>query len=310
MATLGPAELVPPVDGLDLLVDGNEFVLVRVQDRYGERVRIGIRDSAVRLLLAVRPRVNRTRFFMVLAGVLVTVLLAALIPIGIGLPPLLGFAMAVAVGLVGLVVVLMAQPTREYRFHDDLPGGLERSPLMTLAERSGEQSWYSLLDERGWMFGDLSRRLGKWRVRGFEPVEPPPLTEEEQLAAAAAEVSSLAARLYAWSVAMGSEERVPDGKTPEVTVSIVREYLNLASIVGSLVSGPIGLALAFNGPWKRMEFKLGGRLVATGHRLDDGSAMRLDIEAAFDRGAESESAIDRRHVLALAVLSLSFEAER
>lgn len=308
MATLGPAELVPPVDGLDLLVDGNEFILVRAQDRYGERIRIGIRDSAVRLLLAVRPRVNRARFFAVLAGVLLMVLLAALVPIGIGLPPLLGFAMAVAVGLVGLIVVLMAQPTREYRFHDDLPGGLERAPLMTLAERSGEQSWYSLRDERGWMFGDVSRRMGKWRVRGFEPVEPPQIDEEQ--ADEVGEASGFAARLFAWGVSMGSEERAPEGDLPEMSVTIVRDYLNAASLVAGLVSGPVGLALALNGPWKRMEFKLGGRQVAVGHRLDDGSAMRLDIADAFDGGVESEATVDRRHVLALAVLSLSFEADR
>ncbi|MEQ8317659.1 MAG: hypothetical protein RIE77_02795 [Phycisphaerales bacterium] len=308
MATLGPAELVPPVDGLDLLVDGNEFILVRAQDRYGERIRIGIRDSAVRLLLAVRPRVNRVRFFVVLAGVLATVLLAALIPIGIGLPPLLGFAMAVAVGLVGLIVVLLAQPTREYRFHDDLPGGLERAPLMTLAERSGEQSWYSLRDERGWLFGDVSRRMGKWRVRGFDPVEPPPAEEEDP--EALEERLGLAARLHAWGISVGSEERAPEGDLPEMSVTIVRDYLNAASIAAGLVSGPVGLALALNGPWKRMEFKLGGRQVAVGHRLDDGSAMRLEIADAFDRGMESESAVDRRHVLALAMLSLSFEADR
>ncbi|OAB62890.1 hypothetical protein AY599_00780 [Leptolyngbya valderiana BDU 20041] len=310
MATTGQVQLVPPVDGLDLLVDGNEFLLVRVQDQAGERIRIGVRDSTVRLLLAVRPRVNRARFFVVLAGVLLTIALAFLIPVGIGLPPLLGFAMAVAVGLVGLVVVLMAQPTREYRFHDDLPGGLDRPPLMVLSERSGQQSWYALRDERGWMFGDVSRRLGKWRVRGFEAIEPPPPSDDEQAAAEAAKASNLASALYAWSVAMAEDEPAPEGSAPELSVTIVRDYLNLASVVGGLVSGPIGLALAFSGPWKRMEFKRGGRVVATGHKLDDGNAMHLEIADAFDAGVETEAWIDRRHVLALAVLSLSFEAER
>ena len=304
------SELVPPVDGLDLLVDGGEFVLVRIQDRQGERVRIGIRDSAVRLLLVVRPRVNRARFFAILAGVIVSVLIAFAVPVGIGLHPLLGFAFAVAVGLVGLVAVLLAQPTREYRFHDDLPGGLERPPLVTMSERSGQQAWYSLRDEQGRMFGDISRRLGKWRVRGFEPLEAPEPTEEEQMAAAAAEVSQIASRLYAWSVAMGEDEPAPRGATSEVSVTIVREYLNLASIIGGLISGPIGLMLAFSGPWKRMEFRRGGSVVATGHRLDDGNAIRLEMAPGFDMASEADAWLDRRHVLALAVLSLSLEAER
>jgi|GEM_PF-5808261 len=310
MTTSDPAQLVPPVDGLDLLVDGNEFLLVRIKDNHGERIRIGIRDSAVRLLLAVRPRANRVKFFAVLAGLIMTVALVLMVPAGIGLPPLLGLAMAASVGLVGLVVVLMMQPTREYRFHDDLPGGLDRQPLMVLAERSGQQSWYALRDEQGRMFGDAARRLGKWRARGFEPVNPPPQTEEEQLAAAAAQVSGLAAKLYAWSVAMADDEPSPEGPAPEVTVTVVRDYLNLTSIVAGLISGPLGIVMAFNGPWKRMEFRRGRTLVATGHRLDDGGAMRLEVTEGMDQADNEQMWLDRRHVLALAVLNLSLEAER
>lgn len=310
MTTTDPAQLVPPVDGLDLLVDGNEFLLVRSKDHRGERIRIGIRDSAVRLLLAVRPREHRVRFYAVLTVVILAVAAAFLAPTIIGLSPLLGLAMAVSVGLVGMVVVLMVQPTLEYRFHDDLPGGLDRPPLMVLAERSGQRSWYALRDEDGRMFGDIAKRLGKWRVRGFEPVEPPRPTEEEQLAAAGAEVSGLAARLYAWSVAMGDEEPSPTGPVPEVTVTVVRDYLSLASIVAGLISGPLGIVMAFNGPWKRMEFRRGRTLVATGHRLDDGGAMSLEIAESMDQAENEQVWLDRRHVLALAVLSLSLEAER
>ena len=302
----GPVQMVPPVDGLDLLVDGGEFILVRVQDRFGERTRIGIRDSAVRVLLAVRPRANRARFYAVLAGVIVTVLLAFSVPVGIGLPPLMGVAMAVSVGLVGLVVVLLAQPVREYRFHDDLPGGLERPPLMTLSERAGRQSWYALRDEQGRLFGDVSKRLGRWRVRGFEPMAAPsPDVDIDD-----AEASDLVGRLYAWGVAVAEDEPAPPGEAPELAAVLVRDYLNLASIVGGLISGPIGLLLALSGPWKRIEFRRGGSTVATGHRLDDGNAMRLEIDAGLDMAGDGESWLDRRHVLALAVLSLSFEAER
>lgn len=304
------SELVPPVDGLDLLVDGQEFLLVRIQDREGERIRVGIRDSSVRLLLAVRPRLNRVRFIIVLLGVIASVLLAFAVPVGVGLPSLLGIALAIGVGLIGLVAVILAQPQREYRFHDDLPGGREREPLMTMSERSGQQAWYALRDEQGRMFGDLSRRLGRWRVRGFEPLEPPEPTEDERAAAQAAEVSDLAARLYAWSVAIGEDQPTPGPATSEVSVTIVRDYLNLASLIGGLVSGPIGIVLALNGPWKRMEFRRDGSLVAIGHRMDDGGAMRLDIESGFDMASERDAWLDRRHLLALAVLMLSFEAER
>lgn len=310
MTTTDPAQLVPPVDGLDLLVDGKEFLLVRIKDHTGERIRIGIQDSAVRLLLAVRPRVNRAKFFAVLAGVMASVALVFLVPAGIGLSPLLAFAMAVSVGLVGLVVVLMVQPAREYRFHDDLPGGLDRPPLMVLSERNGQQSWYVLRDEQGRYFGDVSRRLGKWRVRGYEPIEPPPPTEEQEAAAAAAEVSSIAGKLYAWGEAMAVDDPSPSGPTPEVAVTVVRDYLNLASIVAGLISGPVGILMAFNGPWKRMEFRRGRTIVATAHRLDDGGAMRLEIAEGMDRADNEEVRLDRRHLLALAVLSLSFEAER
>lgn len=310
MTTTDPAQLVPPVDGLDLLVDGNEFLLVRIKDHTGERIRIGIQDSAVRLLLAVRPRVNRAKFFAVLAGVMASVALVFLVPAGIGLSPLLAFAMAVSVGLVGLVIVLMVQPTREYRFHDDLPGGLDRPPLMVLSERSGQQSWYVLRDEQGRYIGDVARRLGKWRVRGYEPIEPPPPTEEQEAAAAAAEVSNIAGKLYAWSEAMALDAPSPSGPTPEVAVTVVRDFLNLASIVAGLISGPVGIVMAFNGPWKRMEFRRGRTLVATAHRLDDGGAMRLEIAEDMDRADNEQVWLDRRHVLALAVLSLSFEAER
>lgn len=305
-----PLELVPPVDGLDLLVDGNDFLIVRVQNHDGERVRVGIQDSSVRVLLAVRSPVQRVRYYLLVAGVIAAVALVFFLPAAIGLPPLLGLALAVTFGIVGLMVVLIAQPTREYRFHDDLPGGLDREPLMTLAERSGQQSWYALRDERGWIIGDISKRLGRWRVRGFEPIEPPPLTDDEQLAESAAEVSKLAGMLYAWSMAMGDDEPSPEGPAPEVTAAIVRDYLNLASIIGGLISGPVGIAMALNGPWKRMEFRRGGSVVATGYRLDDGSAMRLEIAEAFDFGGEQEAWVDRRHLLALAVLSLSLEAER
>lgn len=304
------SELVPPVDGLDLLVDGQEFLLVRIQDREGERIRVGIRDSSVRLLLAVRPRLNRARFFIVLLGVIASVAAAFAVPVGIGLPPLLGVSLALGVGLIGLVAVLLAQPRREYRFHDDLPGGRDREPLMVMSERSGQQAWYALRDEQGRMFGDISRRLGKWRVRGFEPLSPPEPTEEERAAARAAEVSDLAGKLYAWSVAASEDEPTPGPATTEVSVAIVRDYLNLASLIGGLVSGPVGIMLAFNGPWKRMEFRRGGGLVAIGHRMDDGSAMRLDVEPGFDMASEQDAWLDRRHLLALAVLCLSFEAER
>ncbi len=310
MTTTDPAQLVPPVDGLDLLVDGNEFLLVRIKDHQGERVRIGIRDSRVRLLLAVRPREHRMRFYAVMAGVMAITAVVFLVPVWLGLSPLLGLAMAVSVGLVGLVVVLMMQSTREYRFHDDLPGGLDRPPLMTLAERSGQQSWYALRDEQGRMFGDIAKRLGKWRVRGFEPIDPPPPTEEEFQAAAAAEVSNLAGKLYAWSVTMGEDEPSPVGPMPEVSVTVVRDYLNAASIIGGLISGPVGIVMALNGPWKRMEFRRRRRLVATGHRLDDGGAMRLEIAGDMDSADAGDAWADRRHVLALAVLSLCLEAER
>ncbi|UYV12871.1 MAG: hypothetical protein NCW75_00955 [Phycisphaera sp.] len=310
MTTTDPAQLVPPVDGLDLLVDGGEFLLVRIKDHGGERIRIGIQDSAVRLLLAVRPRVNRAKFFAVLAGVIATVALVFLVPAGIGLPPLLGLAMATSVGLVGLVVVLMFQPTREYRFHDDLPGGLDRAPLMVLAERNGQQSWYALRDEQERMFGDVARRLGRWRVRGFEPIDPPPPTEEEAAAAAAAELNGLAAKLYSVGMSLSEDEPTPAGPTPEVSVMVVRDYLNLASLLAGLISGPVGIVMAFNGPWKRMEFRRGRTLVATGHRLDDGGAMRLEIAEGLDQADNDDVWLDRRHVLALAVLSLSLEAER
>lgn len=303
------SDLVPPVDGLDLLVNGGEFVLVRIQDREGERIRIGIRDSAVRLLLVVRPRVNRAQFVVVLAGVIVTILVAFAVPVGIGLPALLGFAIAIAVGLVGLVVVLLSQPKREYRFHDDLPGGRDREPLLTLIERSGQQAWYALRDEQGRMIGDISRRLGKWRVRGYEPIEPPEPTADEQEPAVTGKVSSLASTLHALSLTL-EDEPMPKGVTAEVGVVIVRDYLNMASIIGGMISGPLGLMLAFSGPWKRMEFRRGGSVVATGHRLDDGNAVRLEIGPGLDLASESDAWLDRRHLLALAVLSLSLEAER
>jgi hypothetical protein len=309
MATSPPLEVVPPVDGLDLLVDGGEFLIVRVQDHQGERVRIGIQDSTVRVLLAVRPRANRARFFVVLAGVMAGVALAFLVPVGVGLSPLLAFAMAFAVGLIGLVVVLMAQPVREYYFHDDLPGGLERPALMVLAERTGQQAWYALRDEQGRVFGDISRRLGKWRVRGFEPIDPPePASDDE--ARATGSGANVTGRLYAWSVAMADDQPQPSGATTEVSVSIERNSMTLAALVGGLISGPLGLAMAANGPWRRMEFRRAGAVVARGHRLDDGGAMRLAIEPAFDTGSEVDAWLDRRHLLALAVLSLSFEAER
>jgi hypothetical protein len=307
MTTTDPAQLVPPVDGLDLLVDGNEFLLVRIKDHQGERVRIGIRDSTVRLLLAVRPREKRMVFYAVVAGVVLAVAFAFVVPVGLGLSPLLGFAMAVSLGLVGLVVALMMQPTREYRFHDDLPGGLDRPPLMVLAERSGQQSWYALRDEEGRMFGDVSKRFGKWRVRGFEPIEAPPLTDDA--AAAAADLHWLAAWLYSKSMAL-EDEPSPRGPMPEVSVTVVRDYMTLASVVGGLISGPVGIAMAMNGPWKRMEFRSGRSLVATGHRLDDGGAMRLELTAEMDAADAGEAWLDRRHVLALAVLSLCLEAER
>ncbi len=301
----GEVELVPPVDGLDLLVDGGEFILVRVQDRFGERVRVGIRDAAVRVLLVVRPKVSRVKFFAVLAGVMVTVALAFTVPVGIGLPPLLAVSLAVSVGLIGIVAVLFAQPLREYRFHDDLPGGIDRTPLMALGERPGRQSWYDLRDEQGRTFGTISRRLGKWRVRGFEPQEP-----EESAADDEPSVGNITGKIYAWSEAASMGEPGPRGPSDEVAVVVVRDYLNLASIIGGLVSGPIGVMLALSGPWKRLEFRRGGRLVATGHRLHDGSAMQLQLESDFDLAGDGEPVLDRRHVLALAVLTLSFEAER
>ena len=308
------ADLVPPVDGLDLLVDGHEFLLVRIQDRRGERIRVGIRDSSVRLLLAVRPRLNRARFYAVLLGVIASVAIAFLLPVGIGLPPLLGLALALGVGLVGLVAVMLAQPRREYAFHDDLPGGLERPPLMTMAERSGQQSWFALRDENGRMFGDISRRLGRWRVRGFEPLDPPEPEREDPSEALGfphtATRRDFAARIEGWGAAASEEGPDPKMATTEVAVTIVRDYLNLASLIGGMLSGPIGIALAFNGPWKRMEFRRNGSLVATGHCLDDGQALRLDVEPGFDMSNEQDAWLDRRHLLALAVLTLSFEADR
>ena len=309
------SDLVPPVDGLDLLVDGREFLLVRIQDREGERIRVGIRDSSVRLLLAVRPRLNRARFYVVLSGVIASVAIAFVLPAGIGLPPLLGVALALGIGLIGLIAVLLVQPQREYKFHDDLPGGRERPPLMSMTERAGQQSWYALRDERGRMFGDISRRLGKWRVRGFEPLDPPEAAEFDGEHAGEPDPSTqfgtdLASRIYAWGIAISEDEPEPKGATSEVAVTIVRDYLNLASILGGLLSGPVGIALALNGPWKRMEFRRGGAVVAVGHRMDDGNAMRLNIESGLDMASEHDAWLDRRHVLALAVLSLSFEAER
>ena len=299
----GQVEMVPPVDGLDLLLDGGEFILVRVHDRFGERIRVGIRDAAVRVLLVVRPKVGRAKFYAVLAGVIVTVVLAFAVTTGVGLPPLLGVAMAVSVGLIGIVAVLFVQPLREYRFHDDMPGGIDRPPLMTLSERAGRQSWYDLRDEHGRAIGDISRRLGKWRVRGFEPIEPASTAKDAQEA-------GLADRIQTWSTRAAEGESAPPGSLPELSASIVRDYLNLASIVGGLVSGPIGIMLALSGPWKRIELRRAGGVVATGHRLNDGSAMRLEIEPAFDRGMEGDAWLDRRHLLALALLCLSFEAER
>jgi len=296
--------MVPPVDGLDLLIDGGEFILVRVHDRFGERIRVGIRDAAVRVLLVVRPKVGRTKFYAVLAGVVVTVVLAFAVTTGVGLPPLLGVAMAVSVGLIGIVAVLFVQPLREFRFHDDLPGGIDRPPLVTLAERAGRQSWYDLRDEQGLLFGDISRRFGKWRVRAFEPIVPASPDEHHDSS------TGLADRIQAWSTAAADGEQAPPGSSPGLSAVVVRDYLNLASIVGGLISGPIGIMLALSGPWKRIELRRDGRVVATGHRLNDGSAMRLEIDPAFDHGAEGDAWLDRRHLLALALLCLSFEAER
>ncbi|NRA58510.1 MAG: hypothetical protein HRU13_10410, partial [Phycisphaerales bacterium] len=153
--------------------------------------------------------------------------------------------------------------------------------------------------------GTISRRLGKWRVRGFEPQEP-----EESAADDEASVGNITGKIYAWSEAASMGEPGPRGPSDEVAVVVVRDYLNLASIIGGLVSGPIGVMLALSGPWKRLEFRRGGRLVATGHRLHDGSAMQLQLESDFDMAGDGEPVLDRRHVLALAVLTLSFEAER
>jgi hypothetical protein len=303
-----PVEMVPPIDGLDLLVDGGEFILVRAQDRFGERIRVGIRDSAVRVLLVVRPRANRAKFVAMLAGVIVTVFIAFAVPIGIGLSPLLAMALAITIAVFGLVIVLLTQPVREYRFHDDLPGGLDRPPLLTLIERSGKQSSYALRDEKGRTIGDIARRLGKWRVRAFEPIDPPPPPEDEPDPTFAP--IGVTGRLYAWSVAMSEEEPTPSGPAVEVSASIVRDYLNLASIIGGLVSGPIGLVLALSGPWKRIEFRRGSGVLAIGHRLDEGNAMRLELDPGFDIAGGDGDWFDRRHLLALAVLSLSFEADR
>ena len=109
---------------------------------------------------------------------------------------------------------------------------------------------------------------------------------------------------------MAEDRPEPVGETAEISVTIERNYMTLASLVGGMVSGPLGLAMAANGPWRRMEFKREGRQVATGHRLGDSGAMRLEITPAFDRATEREAWVDRRHLLALAVLSLCFEAER
>ena len=198
---------------------------------------------------------------------------------------------------------MFAQPLREYRFHDDLPGGIDRPPLLTLGERPGRQSWYDLRDEQGRTVGAISRRLGKWRDRGFEPQDPE-TPADEGLAAA----GNLTGKIHAWSEAASKAEPGPAHASDEIAVTIVRDYLNLASIIGGLVSGPIGVMLALSGPWKRLEFRRGSRLVATGHRLHDGSAMQLQFEADFDVGGDA--ILDRRHMLALAVLSLSVEAER
>lgn len=307
--------LVAPVDGLDLLVDGGEFLLVRFQDADGERIRVGIRDATVRLLLIVRPRASRARLVLAVLAVMIAVAAAIFGASALGLPAILGAVLVVGTVFVGMFVIVLVQPLREYRFHDDLPGGRDRPPLMVLAERSGERSWYTLRDEAGRTFGDIGRRLGRWRVRGYEPIDPPDaseivggLTPEQERAVA--NLTGLAARLYAWGVALGEDEPTPRDPAPEVSATIVRDYLNWASLLGGLISGPLGLAMAFNGPWKRMEFRRGGSVVATGHRIDDGTAMRLEVSAGFDIAGPEGAWLDRRHLLALAALVLSIEADR
>lgn len=310
-----PSEMVPPVDGLDLLVDGREFLLVRSRDRREERVRVGIGDATVRLLLAVRPTGPGPYALPMALGMVLGVAGVLIGTSMLRLPSGLGLTLGAAVLIVGGVAIALMFPKRAYRFHDDLPGGRDRPPLMVLAERGGERTWYTLRDEAGRTFGDITRRLGAWRVRGYEPINPPEasdiledLTPEQQRAAAS--LTGLAARLYAWGVSLG--EDVPDSRrpVPELSVTIGRAYLNTAALVGGLVSGPLGLAMALHGPWKRVEFRRAGEVVAIGHRLDKGSAMRLEVRPGFDVPGPEGAWLDRRHLLAMAVLALSFEGDR
>lgn len=300
--------LVAPVDGLDLLVDGGEFLLVRFQDLQGERVRVGNGDPTVRLLLIVLSKPSRARLFLMVLAVLLSVALVILVVASLGLSSMFVLFMAMAVAGVGMFFIVVSQPPREYRFHDDMPGGLERPPLLVMTERAGQRRRYFLRDELGRTFGDISTLLGGWRVRGYEPVDPAgePVTVPRDPDRSVLNSS----RLDAWGQKVQEDEPMPRGRDPELTLSIVRDYLNLASLVGGLISGPLGLAMALNGPWKRVEFRRGGSVVATGHRLDKGSAMRLEVQPGFDVPGPEGAWLDRRHLLAMAVLVLSFEGER
>lgn len=307
--TRTPVELVPPIDGLDLLVDGRDFLLVRVQDLQGERIRVGIGDATVRLLLIVRPRASRARLVLTVLAVMLGVAVVMLGATSLGFSPMLVLSMAIAVAGVGMFFIVLSQPPREYRFHDDMPGGLERPPLLVMAERAGQRRWFALRDEQGRTFGDIGHRLGRWRVRGYEPIDP---TEHPGSPMHASDrYTSTASRLDAWGHVVREGEPTPRGRAPELTLSIVRHSMSWASLLGGLISGPVGIVLsAHHRPWKRMEFRRGGVVVATGHRLDDGSAMRLEVAPTFEVPGPEGAWIDRRHLLALAAMGLSFEAER
>ncbi|MEO1008768.1 MAG: hypothetical protein AAFX79_09380 [Planctomycetota bacterium] len=91
---------------------------------------------------------------------------------------------------------------------------------------------------------------------------------------------------------------------PEITARIARKRMHAGAVVAVLLPGPIGVMLALRAPWSGIEFLEGKTPIAHATRIDAEHAMALHIVPGH------VGDIDRRHLLALACLVLSMEANR
>ncbi|GIW73958.1 MAG: hypothetical protein KatS3mg103_0480 [Phycisphaerales bacterium] len=343
--------LVPPIDGLDQLIDGRQFLIVTIQKGRTKRLRIGVQDSSVRVMQVASGQSGAWLLALVsLVGLLATIgayTLASAVGMQSG-----ALGVAGVVALLAVLLYFLAQPITKINFYDDMPGGLQRPPLMTLTERYAEYRWYDLRDEQGRIIGEATKKGDQWRIRGIEPARPDQTQDQTQdqdqdqdqdqgqpqafdadpttdpqgrdAGPASSTPSAVPSKLLATLfgaierevadriAAMLFQERIEVERHSHWLQArcVGKGYHSTAVLVGALnpMLSPVAVALARK--WSRMDIRRAGKLVATGHRIDRGRSLRLEVHEAFDQPSalasdpkQDDTLLDRRHLLALATLA-------